>query len=109
VTDVPAAAPVTAMVAAPAAASTVAPATAVIRFESLRMTCSSLSLARCVRWNLIRLDMCDLLIVVLTLLLLTWLLLTWDEVASGHCCCPHVTVTERVRIELPEQFAFDAI
>jgi hypothetical protein len=43
--------------------------------------------------------MCDLLIVVLT----------WDEVASGHCCCPHVTVTERVRIELPEQFAFDAI
>jgi hypothetical protein len=103
VTDVPAAAPVTAMVAAPAAASTVAPATAVIRFESLRMTCSSLSLARCVRRNLIRLDMCDLLIVVLT-----WLLLTWDEVASGHCC-PHVTVTEWVRIELPGQFAFDAI
>ena len=32
-----------------------------------------------VRWNLLRLDMCDLLIVVLT-----WLLLTWDEVASGH-------------------------
>src|SRR5215831_13502822 len=43
-TDVPASAPVTAMVAAPAATSTVAPAIAVIRFDSLRMNCSSLSL-----------------------------------------------------------------
>jgi hypothetical protein len=45
-TDVPAVAPVTAMVAAPAAASTIAPAAAMIRFDSLRMNRSSLSLAR---------------------------------------------------------------